>query len=373
MKSELFFIGTGLGMESELALELQELFPYFLDINSRPHCLAWEIKSLQKGGVLIEAPLVLALQINFFSKLASRVLWQVGFFKSIHLNDFLRKMDRLELKKKLGDLGFSFKVSCEKSKLYHEAMIVRELEKLFESPKTEKPSQQIFIRIRNDEVVVSLDSTGEHLHKRGYRELTPTAPLRETLASFGLRKLFGESTIQKVTQTTIVDPFCGSGTLLIEAARWNHPFWFRDYSFFNWTCAPALLKSPKVKSNYRNLKVAFKENLFGSDVNPEVIALAERNSKKAEVKIDFKVSDLEKLKTEGKAPIWIVTNPPYDERLSTTLKPKGILELLKKLSPEKILIFGPESWSADFQKDLSFKEEWPLKNGGLSIRAYLFN
>lgn len=373
MNNELFFVGTGLGMESELALEIQEVSAFLLDTNSRPNAFEWKIKSIQKGGVLIECPLVFGLQLNFFLKLASRVLWQRAFFKSIHLNDFIRKINRMEILKDLGSVDLTFKVACEKSKLYHEAMLVRELEKVFPHKKN-LPIQEIYIRIKNDEVTVSYNSSGEHLHKRGYRNLTPQAPLRETLAAFGLRKIFAGKTKSQIDGLTLMDPFCGSGTLLIEAAFWNHPLWLRDFSFLNWRVTPALLKSPLFKNNFKFLKAPLKTFLFGSDIDSQVLKIAEENVKKAKAENEISFKNLEFNKVEPlKTPFWVIANPPYDERLKTNIKPRDLLSRMREMKPEGFLVFGPESWENDFSKDPSFKEAFPLKNGGISIKAYLFN
>lgn len=182
----------------------------------------------------------------------------------------------------------------------------------------------IDFNIYEDSVTLSLNTSGASLHKRGYRTLVGAAPLRETLASCMvlLSRWNGE--------TPLIDPFCGSGTIPIEAARialnipagMDRRFAFEDYGFID----ASVLETEKQKA-LSEVKTDLELRISGFDIDKEAIKLALRHARNAnlESRIHFQVQDMRNLSSRFSNGT-IITNPPYGERLLT---PKAAALLYK--------------------------------------------
>lgn len=174
---------------------------------------------------------------------------------------------------------------------------------------------KILIDMYQDHVRVLLDTSGDALHQRKYRQKTGEAPLKETLAAamILLSRYHGEA--------PLVDPFCGSGTLLIEAAMIAlniPPGLQRSFSFMDFKNADLALFQSVKKDAYQAIKQDDIPKLQGSDVDPKIIEMAKANAESAGVDgvIDFKVERFE-MKKHPRDFHYLFTNPPYDERLMT--------------------------------------------------------
>ncbi len=169
------------------------------------------------------------------------------------------------------------------------------------------------IHISHNKCTLSLDSSGESLHKRGYRIAQGDAPLSEVLAAGMILKSGWRG------ETSFIDPMCGSGTLLIEAAMIAlgiPPGIHREsFGFEKWNDFDADLFSDIY--NDESTSREFEYKIYGSDISPKMIAIAEKNIKNAGLKkyIDLSVKSLQQY-TEAPEPNGILmTNPPYGERL----------------------------------------------------------
>lgn len=169
-----------------------------------------------------------------------------------------------------------------------------------------------------DEVTVTLDTSGAGLHKRGYRSLSYSAPLKETLAAGLIDSTFYNP--DRDVEKPFADPFCGSGTLPIEAAmKALHiaPGLHREFDFTAWACAPsgvlARAKEEAKDLEKRNLPL----QIFASDVSEKAVSIAKYHAERAGVDkyIRFSVQDARKFRSEQKYGV-LVSNPPYGERLS---------------------------------------------------------
>ena len=190
------------------------------------------------------------------------------------------------------------------------------------SVSTREPDLLINIHIGNEQVTVSLDSSGESLHKRGYRVATTEAPISEVLAA-GMLLMAGWN-----GQSDLYDPMCGSGTFLIEAAliaRNIAPGVFRSsYAFEKWPDFDADLWSD-IYNDDRNER-DFTHKIYGSDASFYAIQQATKNIKAAGVQKDIELKQIriEEIKspytlpmegTKGGASPLVMLNPPYGERL----------------------------------------------------------
>ena len=186
--------------------------------------------------------------------------------------------------------------------------------------------------IFKDEVTVTLDTTGDGLHKRGYRSLAYSAPLKETLAAGLIDSTFYNP--DKDIEKPFADPFCGSGTLPIEAAmKALHiaPGMQRDFDFNKWACAPnGILETAKEEAKSQALRGA-KPVIFASDRNPEAISIAKYHAKRAGVEkyIRFSVADARAFTSEQKYGV-LLSNPPYGERLSEEKEVRALMSAFGK-------------------------------------------
>jgi len=177
---------------------------------------------------------------------------------------------------------------------------------------THDPTIRIMVHISGDQCTISLDSSGESLHRRGYRVAHGIASLNEVLAA-GMILLTGWD-----RKSTFLDPMCGSGTLPVEAALLAKnipPGYFREtYSFMNWkTYEPALFN--KIKSESHPVPVA-SPDIYGSDQSPKQIKVARSNLERAGLShsVRLRVLPFDEVRAPGKKGL-IIMNPPYGERI----------------------------------------------------------
>ena len=179
----------------------------------------------------------------------------------------------------------------------------------------ERPDIRINLHIGNDAVTISLDSSGESLHKRGYRVATTEAPISEVLAA-GMLLIAGWH-----GQSDFFDPMCGSGTLLIEAAliaRNIAPGVFRQsYAFEKWPDFDADLWNEIYNDDSRERE--FNHRIYGSDASFYAIQQATKNVKSAGVAKDIELKQvrIEELKNISAEGALVMLNPPYGERLKS--------------------------------------------------------
>ncbi len=188
------------------------------------------------------------------------------------------------------------------------------------------------ISIFKDEVTVTLDTSGEGLHKRGYRSLAYAAPLKETLASALIDSTFynPDGDIEK----PFADLFCGSGTIPVEAAmKALHiaPGLHRDFDFTAWKCAEnGVLERAKEEARDDEKRGA-KPIIFASDISKEAISIAKYHAKRAGVEsnIRFSVADARSFSGELSHGV-LLSNPPYGERLSDEKEVRALMRDLGK-------------------------------------------
>ncbi len=183
--------------------------------------------------------------------------------------------------------------------------------------------------IYKDEVTITLDTSGDGLHKRGYRSLAYSAPLKETLAAGIIDSTFYNP--DKDIEKPFADIFCGSGTLPIEAAMKAlniAPGRNREFDFARWECADKRALA-LAKQEAFDLERKVKVDIVGSDINPEAISIARYHAKRAGVEqaIRFSVADARKFTSEKKFGV-LVSNPPYGERL---MQEKEVQTLMREV------------------------------------------
>ena len=194
---------------------------------------------------------------------------------------------------------------------------------------------QIEFFILNDKVTLMIDTSGESLHKRGYRKQGNLAPLRETLAA-------GMVNLSRPREGVIlVDPMCGSGTICIEAALLitntapgiNRSFVSEDFPFVPRTVWES------VRQKAREAVVPAYTKIFGFDIDRSSVELARKNASEAGMSsyITFGVSDIKDFYSPVReARGTIVTNPPYGERMGDIQSARELLEIMGKVFSERV-------------------------------------
>ena len=170
----------------------------------------------------------------------------------------------------------------------------------------------VFVFIHKNRVTISIDTSGDALHKRGYREIATAAPIRETLASAML------ALTPWRPGRPLVDPMCGSGTILIEAAMRGinmAPGMNREFISESWRIIDKAIWRQVRKEAYDQI-VDQDFKIYGSDIDSEAVEIARENAEIAGVAdyIEFSVADMADFTSQDQYG-FIITNPPYGERL----------------------------------------------------------
>ena len=376
-----FFATAALGLETLLATELKNLG-------------AEKIKA-GKGGVFFSGTLETAYRVCLWSRLASRVLLPLRTFPALNPEDLytgVREIDWNNHLEKNGTLAVDCNISRSRIKHSHFAAlkakdaIVDQFRDNFgvrPSVALEKPDIRINLHLERNRLTVSLDLSGESLHRRSYREEGGPAPLKENLAAAIL--IFSDWPKFAARGGMLLDPMCGSGTLLVEGALMAcdvAPGLRRDYfGFLGWKeHQPEVWnKLLQEAASRRDKGLKKKPLIFGFDHSFEAINGARTNAGQAGVEncIRFEQADLENLcppaSTNNNNSL-IVTNPPYGRRLGQDTDLKNLYHLLGSRIRQyfdgwqaAILTASPE---LERKLELHAEEERRLFNGPLECRLY---
>ena len=309
-KKEYFVAKTFAGLEPLLAKELEALGASNCCILSR--------------SVAFEGPLDLMYEANYRCRTALRVLWRQKTFTfnsnrqyyeelfDFPAERFLHRDGTLAVHATIADT--IFKTPLFASVLAKDAICDRFRDLYGERPSVdrESPDVQFHLHIHKNEAQLFLDSSGESLHKRGYKVRSHPAPINEVVAAAMLMLAGYDGSCD------FIDPMCGGGTLPIEAAMMalHIPagFYRRDYGFCRWKgFDPKRWKEIRARAEILdNVDVEF----YGSDINPRFVEMARDNVAKAGLRdfIHIERRDMRQSKP-ARTPALVMMNPPYGERL----------------------------------------------------------
>jgi putative N6-adenine-specific DNA methylase len=308
---------------------------------------------------------------NLWLRTASRILVRLGAFHARTFAELERNAARLDWADFISDGCAAFRVTARKSRLFHTGAIAQRLahaagvELVAPAPAT---GVQLFIvRGVRDEWTLSADSSGSHLHLRGYRQAVGKAPLRENLAAAMVLASGWDS------MSPLVDPFCGSGTIPIEAALIADgvaPGLNRDFAFLRW---------PQYKSGWDRLLSEAREKtrkeaavVLGYDRDAGAVVSARANVERAGLagRVNFEqqaISHFEPPESRG----WIVTNPPYGVRVGERRALRDLYARFGAVLRERcsgwrlaILSAAPELENA---LGLELQEMFRTTNGGIRV------
>ncbi len=297
---EIFLVATP-GLEAPLAAEATEL--------------GWQPVT-SAGGVTIHGGWRDVWRANLWLRGATRVLARVGSFRALHLAQLdkrARKFPWAEVLRR--DLPVRVETTCKASRIYHAGAATQRIERAITeelgAPLADDAAIVVKVRIEDDLVTISLDTTGESLHKRGHKEAVAKAPMRETMAAMFLREMGYDG------RQPVLDPMCGSGTFVIEAAEIASglaPGRSRSFAFENLASF-----DPKVWAALRAdvTPRAAQAQFFGSDRDAGAIRMSRANAERAGVAAitSFDCLPIGDLARPDCAPGIVIVNPPYGARV----------------------------------------------------------
>ena len=368
------FAACAPGLETILAAELEAL-GFAAQRQARGEAVS--------GGVLFSADVAGLATANRRLRTASRVLARVGMpFYARTFEELIARAGKLPWDRFLAPTTpIALRVTCRGSRLYHSDAVAERVvlalgERFGVAPTLGAfdedqggDAQLIVVRLVDDECTVSIDSSGPHLHRRGYRLATAKAPLRETLAAAMLLGAGWDPA------TPLVDPFCGSGTIAIEAALMaagRAPNGRRRLPLERWPCAAGVDLGADISQMMPSPE---RPIIVASDRDAGAIEAARANAERAGVSawIDFRlhsVSDMAPPPGRG----GVVTNPPFGQRVGgADLRNlyARLGDLLRKrcggwtvgiLSSDPALIR---------QTRLPLKPAWSSDNGGIAVSEFV--
>ncbi len=323
--------------------------------------LGYGITDSKDGRICFEGGPDAIVRSNLWLRTADRVYIRLGEFKAVTFEELFEKTKSLPWENWIKeDFNFIISGSSARSALHSvpacqsivEKAIVKRLSSVYKCDWFSKKGPRLSVRfmLQKDNCTMMIDTSGAGLHKRGYRVANVAAPIKETLASALVQlSFFKEGRL-------MADPFCGSGTIAIEAAmlaRNIAPGLSRDFDARACGIIPdEIWKSEKQKA-FSAIKRGAKFVIEASDIDPKAVKAAKENAIEAGVDdcIDFKVMDARKLEADTERGM-IITNPPYGERIGDR---KTNLQLYLSLAS---YIKKNPSWSLflitsdkDFEKD----------------------
>lgn len=348
--------------------------------------LGFENISVENGRVEFDGDAKTIALANIHLRCADRVFLKIGEFKAYTYEDLFQEIKKInwqDIFEENANFPISW-VSSVKSKLYSKSDIQRITKKAIVEKMKEKYNNEVFIengplyaikiQANKDNFIVMIDTSGEALNRRGYRKIHNQAPIKETMAA-ALVKL---SKWNK--KDILLDPMCGTGTILIEAAMIAKNIARgvnRNFAAESWSLIDKNIWLDARDEAYSNEIEDVELKIYGSDIDEEAIKIAKNNAEQADLAdvINFEVKDFREVDINAKYGD-IITNPPYGERL---MKEENINELYKDLG--KVFCKKFPRWSyyvitsfEDFEKvfDKNATKNRKLYNGGIKCYFYQY-
>lgn len=345
------------------------------------------IRSRQNGPGVIEFT-VNARSLyaaNVWLRTANRVVVRVATFRATdfpHLQDHAMKIDWSRWV--APGLAPRFRVSSNESKLFHTKAVAQRLHQVSLPPSLGEPEQLFIVRIERNTVTISVDASGEGLHHRPWRTRLGDAPLRTTMAAAALRLSHWDPA------SALVDPFCGSGTIAIEAAlirRGLPPGGEREFAFHQWPCfepgawasvAGEVQDAWQTESGHNagsDPDTDDEPTIIATDRDPVVIEAARANAEAAEVAdmIAFDTRVVSHLRARADSGM-VLTNPPYGKRMGRQ-RMVGLYRRLGAVTRERLPLYGLGLITSDRKlataADSGLRSAARFRHGGLPVQLYV--
>ncbi|GAB1476113.1 class I SAM-dependent RNA methyltransferase [Bacillota bacterium] len=347
--------------------------------------LGYRILKSEDGKLTFMGDERAVVRSNLWLRSADRVLIGMGEFMAVSFEELFQQTAALPWEEWIPEDGkFTVNGSSVKSKLFSvsdcqaivKKAIVERLKQTYAIDRFPETGADYTVKVTllKDRVTVTLDTSGPGLHKRGYRIRDVAAPIKETLAAAMVQLSFWKS------GRLLVDPFCGSGTIPIEAAMIGRniaPGLSRSFASEEWEAIPKELWKEERKAAFEAIDYDSDVRISASDIDPKAIAAAKANAEEAGVDdcIDFAVKPFNKLEASENHGI-IIANPPYGERIG---EKKQIQKIYGEL---KLFMEANPTWSlylitSDKEFEKLFREKpadrrRKLYNGRIEICYYQY-
>jgi putative N6-adenine-specific DNA methylase len=346
--------------------------------------LGYKIVKTENGKITFETDKAGIVRANLWLRSADRVLLKMGSFKATTFDQLFDEVNRIKWHEVIDKKGrFTVLGKSVKSKLFSisdsqaivKKAIVEEMKAFYKTDWFEESGANytVLVSLLNDVATITIDTSGAGLHKRGYRVKTIAAPLKETLAaSLVLLSFWDES-------RTLYDPFCGSGTIAIEAAMIGcniAPGLNRDFAAKHWPWFGQEIWKKETREAFKAIKQDVTLSIYASDINATSIESAKDNAFEAGVDehIQFDVVDA-RTRTYNQPYGIIITNPPYGERL---LSKGSVLKLYEDLAKvynqldtfSKYIITSDKEFEKRFNKQSNKRRK--LFNGPIESWFYQY-
>ena len=373
-----FFFVIPVNFEEIAKIELIEKVELFFKIKEIE-----DIKLL-KGGIEAILPLETGLLLNQILKIPSKILLRIDEFKCRDAPKLFKKIQKINWAQFLVNEDVLVKTSAKNSRLFDSRKVEKAvqdgLKKYFiantPSQKNLKKFEEVefkpevLINLKDEICTVSINTSGELLYKRGYKQEVVRAPIRENLSSALIYEII--QLINPQNKYIFIDPMCGSGTNVFEAFNLLNPILNRSFMFEIFPISDKLVKLEMIKQNSLFLK------LLGSDISKEAIEKADKNSLFfKDDNILFKVDDLfsDEVCSDDCHRV-VLVNPPYNRRLKieedADIYYRKILESISsRYKPELmgIIVSGFLNLNISGYKLLTQKK---FLNGGLEVCFLIF-
>lgn len=324
------FVSCRPGLERWLAVELRDL--------------GHEALQLDSGGVALQTDEQGLVNANLWLGVATAVLIRMGTGEARHFRDLVQMISRLSWSDWLNtDVPVIVRAVSRRSRLYHTEAIAERVqqgiaEALGKTPTGDGPPIEVLVRLHRDRCDVSINSSGEGLHRRGWRQQTAKAPMREDLARALLR------TTGWTPQESLCDPMMGSGTLVIEAATMARnlaPGRLRAFALERLRVDAGLIAAARRQAN-ADARDQASVRIVGRDRDLGAVAAARGNATRAGVLEDLVLERADLRDAELPAVDCVVTNPPYGQRVDledSVLASLG--ERVRSTAPRRVGIVVP--------------------------------
>ncbi len=356
---EPLFIVVPPGLEKLCAAELAQLNIHY--------------DAITTGGISLRGNLDTIYRCNLWLRCASRVLVRLDSFKCRDFPTLFNKASKSTWGRFItAGQTLEIRVSCRGSRLNHTGRIAATISKAAGKHISTAPAQDsqtsrqlVFVRLDDDICTISIDSSGELLHRRGYRHHTSAAPLRENLAAACLAHCNWHG------QRPLHDPFCGSGTFAIEAALYAAniaPGLQRQFSFQHW---PGFRHGlwDNLRASAISGQTSPQTTISAADICTQALAAARINAANAGVAewITFSQADAFS-STASTANGLLICNPPYGQRLHSSHNTSATIKRIKEQ-----LRHYPGNWhGAALLPGNGSANTLSFKNGGLAVTLYRF-
>ncbi len=347
--------------------------------------LGFEVLRTENGKVTFLSDSSGIAKANLWLRSVDRVLLKVGEFKAITFDELFDQTASLPWEEYLPkDANFPVNGSSVKSTLFSisdcqalvKKAIVERLKKHYDVAWFPETGDEYSIKVSmlNDIATLTIDTSGVALHKRGYRQKAVTAPLKETLAASMIMLSYWNK------ERILFDPFCGSGTIPIEAAmiaRNIAPGLYRDFAAKHWPWIGEEIWKEQIRLAFQAINLDIEVKIFASDIDSNSLEAAKENAEEAGVIdcIEFSQADFKAVNYDLPYSV-LITNPPYGDRLTEedyNIKQLYIdfSGLIEKLSTWSIYVI---SSNTNFVNTLKRKpdRERKLYNGNIETHYYQF-